>query len=106
MPVKSHKVQLEARHSWKHSDFERDFKEKTGSSFSVFSSFLVLFEFSLLFRVFSVFSRVLGISKDISKKKRARVSWFSRVFSFFSIFFEFSRFSWSFLGFVEFSRFF
>ena len=29
VPVKSHKVQLEARHSWKQSDFERDFEGKT-----------------------------------------------------------------------------
>ena len=28
MPVKSHKVQLEARHSSKQSDFERDFEGK------------------------------------------------------------------------------
>ena len=29
MPVKSHKVQLEARHSSKHRDFERDSEGKT-----------------------------------------------------------------------------
>ena len=66
MPVKSHKVQLEARHSWKHSNFERDFEEKTGSSFSVFSSFLCFFEFSRFSRDF------LGFLE---------FSWFSRVFS-------------------------
>ena len=36
MPVKSHKVQLEARHSWKHSDFERDFEGKTSMIESAF----------------------------------------------------------------------
>ena len=36
MPVKSHKVQLEARHSSKQSDFEREFEEKTSIVESAF----------------------------------------------------------------------
>ena len=56
VPVKSRKVQLEARHSWKHSDFERDFEGKTGSSFRRKNGL----EFSRFSRVFSVFSSFLG----------------------------------------------
>ena len=36
MPVKSHKVQLEARHSSKQSDSERDFEGKTSMNESAF----------------------------------------------------------------------
>ena len=36
MPVKSHKMQPEAMHSSKHSDFERDFEGKTSMVESAF----------------------------------------------------------------------